>query len=262
MSKTMRAVKTTADNVMTVSSCPVPSCPPAFVLVKVSHVALNPTDWKHVAFMPKTNSTVGCDFSGTITQIGSAVTKPFKVGQRVAGFSHGVKAGDDESGAFGESAKAVGDILARVPDDVSDADASTLGVGVTTVGQALYQSLGLPMPDKPSTASPKIQVLVYGGSTSTGQFAIQWAKLSGLDVLVTCSPHNFEKVKKLGASEAFDYSDPKCGEKIREYSGNGLKYAFDTISEGKSPKICCEALGSGEGGMYTSLLPVKDFPRE
>lgn len=55
---------------------------------------------------------------------------------------------------------------------MSDEDAATLGVGVVTCGQALYQSLGLPLPgDKPYGG----YILIYGGSTATGTLAIQYA---------------------------------------------------------------------------------------
>lgn len=92
-----------------------------------------------------------------------------------------------------------------MPDNLSFEEAATLGVGVTTVGQGLYQSLELPLPGKPS--SEKTSILIYGGSTATGSLAIQYAKLSGLQVIATCSPHNFEYVKSLGAGE-LNHSDP------------------------------------------------------
>ncbi len=76
-------------------------------------------------------------------------------------------------------------------------EAATLGVGITTVGQGLYQSLGLPLPGQ-GKGDGKV-LLIYGGSTATGALAIQFAKLSGLTVVTTCSPRNFDYVKKLGA---------------------------------------------------------------
>lgn len=68
------------------------------------------------------------------------------------------------------------------------------------VGQGLYQSLQLPLPNKPS--SEKGVLLIYGGSTATGALAIQFAKLSNFTVVVTCSPHNFDYVKSLGAGKS------------------------------------------------------------
>ncbi len=102
-----------------------------------------------------------------------------------------------EDGAFGQIITAKGDVQMKIPDNLSFEEASTLGVGITTVGQALYQSLKLPLPNEPTTE--KSYLLIYGGSTATGSLAIQFAKLSGFTVAVTCSPRNFDYVKSLGA---------------------------------------------------------------
>lgn len=40
-------------------------------MIKVTHVAQNPTDWKHVHFgLAKPGSIVGCDFSGIVVKVG------------------------------------------------------------------------------------------------------------------------------------------------------------------------------------------------
>lgn len=197
--------------------------------------------------------TVGCDYMGTVVQVGSKVTKDFKPGDRIAGFTHGVNAVEKEDGCFAEYAVAKGDVQCKLPDNLSDEDASTLGVGVTTVGQGLYQSLGLPLPGEQKANEP---LLIYGGSTATGSLAIQFAVLSGCQVITTCSPRNFPFVKALGAAEAFDYNDPECAKKIREYTNDKLTKVFDCISEGASPKISSEAISS-KGGQVSYLLPTK-----
>jgi NADPH:quinone reductase-like Zn-dependent oxidoreductase len=191
---------------------------------------------------------------GTVVQVGPKVTKSFKPGDRVAGFTHGVNAVEKEDGCFAQYAVAKGDVQCKLPDNLSDEDAATLGVGVTTVGQGLYQSLGLPLPGSGQKAD--YPVLVYGGSTATGSLAIQFAVLSGAKVVTTCSPRNFPFVKALGAAEAFDYNDPDCAKKIREYTDDKLTKVFDCISEGDSPKISSEAISS-KGGVVSYLLNPK-----
>ncbi len=69
---------------------------------------------------------------------------------------------NNENGAFATTITAKGGIQAKIPENVSFEDAATLGVGITTVGQGLYQSLELPLPTKPT--SEKTILLIYGGS--------------------------------------------------------------------------------------------------
>ena len=49
-------------------------------------------------------------------------------------------------------------------------------------------------------------------------------------------------VKALGASTVFDYASPTCGADIRAHTRNELYYAFDTVSEAASPRICADGL--------------------
>jgi len=138
-------------------------------------------------------------------------------------------------------------------------DAATLGVGLTTVAQGLYQELGLPLP--PAKVQEPTQVLIYGGSTATGTLAIQFAKQSGCEVIATSSPHNFDLLRKLGADQVFDYNDADVGAKIRKATNDKLKLVFDCISEGNSFNITAAAIGSG-GGHMSALLAVGDYPRD
>ncbi|KAK5131576.1 hypothetical protein LTR08_000831 [Meristemomyces frigidus] len=249
----MKAIKVVEKGKAEIKEVPVPKLRDDYVLVKVNNVALNPTDWKHIDFLPQIGATVGCDFSGTVEEVGSKVTKAWKKGDRIAGFTHGVNSAEQEDGCFAEYCVAKGDCQMKIPDNVSDEEASTLGVGITTVGQGLYQSLGLPLPGSGKAGFP---VLVYGGSTATGSLAIQFAKLSGCEVITTCSPSNFAFVKSLGASAAFNYKDADVAAQIRAHTQDKLTHAFDCISEGQSPKICSEAISS-QGGQVSYLLPAQ-----
>lgn len=234
-----------------VTDRPIPTLRDDYILVKTEAVALNPTDWKHIAFLGVPGVLVGCDYAGVVEAVGKDVKKPFKKGDRVCGFVHGANAVQPEDGTFAEYIVAKGDIQIHIPDNLSFQEAATLGVGISTVGQALYQSLKLVLPTEPlKTPEP---ILIYGGSTATGTLAIQFAKLSGYTVLTTCSAHNFDLVKRLGADKAFDYNDPNSAAEIRAYTDNKLRLVLDNISLESSVKYCDAALSS-EGGEYTSLL--------
>jgi NADPH:quinone reductase-like Zn-dependent oxidoreductase len=133
-----------------------------------------------------------------------------------------------------------------------------LGVGITTVGQGLYQELGLPLP--PAQVKEPTTVLIYGGSTATGTLAIQYAKHTGCEVIATASPHNFDLLRKLGADQVFDYKEADVGAKIRKATNDKLKLVFDCIAEGNSFEITAAAISSS-GGHMSALLPVNDYPR-
>lgn len=207
------------------------------------------------------NGISGCDFSGTVVEVGPEVTKSFKPGDRIAGTTHGANYSQPEDGCFSEYAMVKGDLMVKIPDSLSFEAASTFPLGVSTVGQGLYQkALKLNLPTDPIKDSTP--VLIYGGSSATGSLAIQYAKLSGYKVLTTCSPHNFDFVKSLGADAVYDYKDKDCGKNINKDTNDSLKLVWDTISLESSAKICAEAMSSDtSGARYGSILPVK-LPKE
>ncbi|MCJ1393668.1 hypothetical protein MMC18_006544 [Xylographa bjoerkii] len=245
-----------------VSDRPEPKLRHDYVKVKTVAVALNPTDWKHVDFLASPGALCGCDYSGIVEEVGESVTRSWKVGDKICGMTHGGNAVQHEDGAFAEHIVAKADVQIKIPESLSFEEASTLGVGISTVGQALYQSLELPLPSNP--AKEAFPLLIYGGSTATGSLAIQFAKLSGLTVVTTASPHNHSFVKELGADAVFDYNDPSCVEKIKEYTKDKLYYAFDTIANERTGAMCVAAMASGSSTplKYSSLLGVEKLPRE
>lgn len=74
---------------------------------------------------------------------------------------------------------------------------------------------------------------------SVGQYAIQIAAIYNMNVVTTCSPKNFDLVKKLGATHAFDYNATDVADSIRK-AAPGLKYIFDTIGNKESSAKACE----------------------
>ncbi|CAN6656469.1 hypothetical protein TRVA0_029S00386 [Trichomonascus vanleenenianus] len=251
---TQKAIVTVKQGVaQVVNDRPLPKLRDDYILVKTVAVALNPTDWKHIDYLVSEPGYLsGCDYAGIVEEVGPKVTKSFQKGDRVYGVVHGANIHQKEDGAFAEYIVAKGDVQCKIPDNLSFEQAATLGVGISTVGQGLYQSLGLALPTNPITSNEP--VLIYGGSSATGTLGIQFAKLSGYKVITTCSPKNFDMVKSLGADAVFDYRDPKCAEKIRESANNQLVLAWDTISSAESARICSDALARNANAQYSGLL--------
>ncbi|PQE14706.1 zinc-binding oxidoreductase protein [Rutstroemia sp. NJR-2017a BBW] len=261
--KTIKAI-TLAAGKASVQSIPTPPLRPSYLLIKVHSVALNPSDWKHIAWSRGAEpfSIVGCDFAGEVVQIGDEVTKSFSVGDKVFGCAHGSNSSEGYDGIFVEYAAVKGDTTMKLPNNISFEDASTIGLGAITVGQGLFQKnkgLGLESPGEGNANGEWI--LIYGGSTATGTLGIQFAKLAGYNVITTASPHNHELVKSRGADAVFDYKDPSSASKIREFTGNKLRYAWDANGDDASAKYCAEALSSEAGGHYGTIglnKPVRD----
>merc|ERR1712000_350331 len=237
-----------------VQDVPVPKLRDEYMRVSVKAVGLNPTDWKHIDMpIADAGARIGCDYCGIVEEVGSKVTKKFAKGDRVAGFAHGGDRTQHENGAFGHQIVVKADAQMKLPDNVSDTDAATLGVSVVAVGQGLYRTLGLPLPTEP--AHNEDYVLIHGGSTATGIYGIQFARLSGYKVVATASPHNFDHLKELGAEKVFDYKSPTVGEDIRKYTGNKLKLGWDCTGSGS--KIIAGALSS-DGGKYAAIIPPNE----
>lgn len=77
-----------------------------------------------------------------------------------------------------------------MPDNISIAEAATVGVGFYTACLGVFGGLHIPIPEDPKNlpAPTGEFILVLGGSSSVGKFAIQLLKALGYEVLTTGSP--------------------------------------------------------------------------
>jgi NADPH:quinone reductase-like Zn-dependent oxidoreductase len=78
------------------------------------------------------------------------------------------------------------------------------------------------------------QILIWAGSTTVGLYAISLARLAGIPIISTASPHNHELVKRFGANEVFDYRDPDVLSKIKQWGeqqDGGIEIGLDAISD-------------------------------
>lgn len=197
-------------------------------------------------------SIIGCDFAGTIEDPNGS---HWRRGQRVAGFVHGTWA-SPVRGSFAEYLVTEFDVVYAIPDGISDEDASTIPLAFGTAVQALIQRLGLPEPSKP--ARSPFPVLINGGTSSVGKYAVQLCKAAGLTVIATGSESNHQLLKDLGVDTCISYKDQDWPEQVKKVTHEKLEYAFDCISEGGTTGKIAEAMSPSNGGHIVTLLPTKD----
>lgn len=264
ITKTQTALVGDAEgNIILVHSAPVPGLEDDRVSIEVRAVALNPVDTKMVGDYHTPNAISGCDFAGVVTAIGSdaAAAGHIKVGDRVCAAVSGLNPLRPDVGAFATHTTAPHWACLKLPSEWSFAEGASLGNSWTTVGNALFRSLGLvfPIPGEP-VSNPNgrvITVLVNGASSASGTCALQLLKLAGYQTVATCSPRNFELVRSFGADYVFDYNSPTCADDIRALTRNSLRHALDCIARTDSMHLCFAALGRGFG-RYTALNPFSE----
>lgn len=165
----------------------VPQLAPGMLLVKTVAVAINPADVKLTGRMATEGAMAGSDGSGIVVGIGPGVEPDrFRLGDRVCAPHTSMDPLAPQHGAFGEYVTTAADFTLRVPNSMSLESAATLGIGIGTIGHALFHSLNIPgHPERPCR-TPGNYVLVHGGSTASGTMAIQLIQRSAS----TCFAHS------------------------------------------------------------------------
>jgi len=138
--------------------------------------------------------------------------------------------------------------------------AAVIPLGLSTAACGLFQEdqLALQYPTTHTKPTGKT-LLVWGGATSVGCNAIQLAVAAGYEVITTASPKNFDYVKKLGASQAFDYrSKTIIDDLIRAFKGKMTAGAI-TMGSGAA-EACIDVLDKCTGDKFISMAtyPMPD----
>lgn len=236
---------------------PLPPLLPGTILVKTVAVAIQPCDYKMGKMCPSENAVIGTDFAGTVVSIHPDTETSLRHGDLICGFVHGSNTIDGQNGAFAQYLRAAADLVLCVPPEFSPEQAATLGTALATNCLALWDTLRLKECPESIAAKP-FPVLVYGGSTTVGTMAIQLLRLSGLEPITTCSPHNMNLVRSYGATAVFDYSALDTALAIRELTGGRLSHVLDCIADRESISCSYKAIGR-VGGRYAGL---ERFPDE
>lgn len=199
---------------------------PGELLVKIHAASLNPVDYKLMAGgLPSWSypHVPGVDASGTVEAWGEGV-EGWALGDRVV--FHASIAGN---GVFAEYALTSAITVARLPEGVSCEAAAAFPCAGLTAYQALVRCMNI---------QPGQSVFIHGGAGGVGGYALQLARLLGADQIMTsCSSHNFDYVKALGADLAFDYNAVDVHESILgATAGEGVDLILNTVNRASAQK--------------------------
>jgi len=230
------------------------------IVVKNHAVAINPLDWiiqvaGNVAYRwIKYPFVLGADLAGEVVEVGTAVTR-FKVGDRVLGHAVGSdkQRNTPAEGAFQEYTVVLARMAAPIPGTMPYESAAVLPLALSTAACGLFQhdQLALHYPSAAPTPTGKT-LLVWGGATSVGGNAIQLAVAAGYAVITTASPRNFDYVRALGASQAFDYrSTTVVHDLIAAFRGQTLAGAL-AIGTG-SAEPCADIAHACNGDTFIAM---------
>ncbi len=142
------------------------------------------------------------------------------VGEKVEGFSPGMRVMGHVRGAFAEMAIAPATELLAIPDDISFEVAASLPINYLTAIIALIHRAKVRIGE---------WVLVHPGSGGVGTAAVQLAKLLGARVIATAgNAAKVEYLMKLGADYGIDYSSQNVVSEVGKITENlGVQVALD-----------------------------------
>lgn len=205
--------------------------------IKITATAINPVDWKmrdYKVFLSEFPAVAGSDAAGEIVAIGPEV-EGFKEGDRV--FFQGILGKYDYS-TFQQYCKIPAALVGKTPKSISDEQAAGISLATVAVLTAFFdKSMGhglTPPWDKDGSQVGKNKaIVVIGGSSSVGQYAIQMAKLSGFSKVITnSSAAHVDHLKSLGADVVLDRSKQSEPSDFASAVGDlPLAFVFDAISE-------------------------------
>lgn len=229
------------------------------VLIKVIVSGSNPKDWKIPVWSGRKHNS-GDDIAGYVEEVGENVVE-FKKGDRVAAFHEMTK----PHGSFAEYAIAWAHTTFHLPKKTSFEEGATIPLAAMTAALGLFQELGLPTPLRPATS--KIPLIIYGGSSAVGAFAIKLAQAANIHPLLVVAGRAQDFVGGLiDKSKGDTIIDYRKGDEAvvtgfkEALKANGfedVKHAYDAISEKGSFKNILPVL-SKSGATLRFVLPDEE----
>ena len=238
---------------------PTPTPKPDEVLLRNEWTASTPLDLHqndgHLLVNPP--QILGDGLAGEVIGVGNGTSTRLGIGDKVFGFAFqgNVQKAHQEYVCVPEH------VLGKVPEGFTMQEAVTLPNNFVTVFHTLTVDLRLELPwPKPERWAPKdkdTKILIWGGSSSVGQFALQVLTWYGYEnFTATASRRNHDLLRAYGARSVFDYNDPNVTDQITAVAGDeGVSLILDCIGS-QAGSLSPIAKVAGKGSTVAVLLPV------
>ncbi|HET9516846.1 MAG TPA: NADP-dependent oxidoreductase, partial [Actinoplanes sp.] len=225
-------------SVLSVQDVPLPKIGPGQALIRVEAAAVHPADLAARAgafgpMLPPGTYVTGWDVAGIVVETAPDVTG-VDLGIAVVGMSDWLRT---HVGTHAEHVVLDVAALAPAPRSVPNVEAATLPANGLTAVQALD------LLDLPAGAS----LAVIGAGGAVGGYAVELARLRGLDVIGVGSEQDSAFIGKLGATFVARSDDPATT--IRAVARHGVDGLLDTASIG-APALSAVR----DGGAYVGVI--------
>ena len=243
-----------ASEVLMVGEQPLPEVEPDQVLVRLHTSGVNPSDVKKRAgsfpdLLDNGFVIPHSDGAGVIEAVGSGVAEN-RVGERVWVYQA------QYGRRFGTAAEyvAIGGVRAvSLPDNTSFEVGACLGIPAMTAHRCVFAD----GPVKGQT------VLVTGGAGRVGNYAIQWAKQAGANVVATsCNPEDDQTCIDAGADALVSHREPDWGAGVLDKIGGiPVDRVIDVEFGANLPEVLKLIRTSGTIATYASMqVPEPQIP--
>jgi NADPH:quinone reductase-like Zn-dependent oxidoreductase len=218
------------------------------VRIKVRSASVNPIDYMLVevvgqAFLGKAPSAdkpfdIGFDAAGEVVEVGNDV-KRLKVGEEVYTMTP-----FSAFGTLGEYAVVDEQFVATKPNNLNFDEAASVPLVALTAYQGMFDHAKL---QKGET------VLILGGSSSVGMYAVQFAHAIGARVITTASAEKAAFVKTLGADQVIDYRTEKWLDVVEPHSVDAF---YNCGMENAAWNDGAQVVLKKNTGRFVTILPM------
>ncbi|HYR63561.1 MAG TPA: NADP-dependent oxidoreductase [Actinomycetota bacterium] len=228
-----------------VGDLPTPGVGSGQMLVRTNAAGVGPWDWKMMGGTfgtPSLPFIPGLEVAGVIEQAGPDLG--FQAGDEViasTGFT---------AGGFAQYVAVDPGAAALKPGGLSFEEAVALVVGGATAYEGLADRINL---------QPGETVLITAASGGVGTMAVQIAAALGARVLGVASARNLDYVRRLGASDAFDYAEPGWSEEVLAVVPGGVDALFDAAG-GATAQEALRGVRAGGRGAFIGYPPPEIDP--